>query len=75
MALEVKNPPAKAGDIRYRFHPWVGLDPLEEGMATHFRILTGESHGQRSHGVAELGTTEAPQHSASGELRLPLHGL
>ena len=23
-------------------------DPLEEGMATHSRILAGESHGQRS---------------------------
>ena len=23
-------------------------DPLEEGMATHYSILAGESHGQRS---------------------------
>ena len=23
-------------------------DPLEKGMATHSRILPGESHGQRS---------------------------
>ena len=47
MALVVKNPPANAGDIRD-----TGLisceDPLEEGMATHFSILDGESHGQRS---------------------------
>ena len=25
-----------------------GKDPLEEGMATHYRILAGESHGQRN---------------------------
>ena len=35
----VKNPPANAGDTRLRFHPWVGEDPLEEGMATHSSIL------------------------------------
>ena len=39
MGLVVKNPPAKAGDIRD-----VGLilrlgDPLEEGLATHSSIL------------------------------------
>ena len=47
MALIVKNPPANAGDTRD-----TGLipceDPLVEGMATHFSILDGESHGQRS---------------------------
>ena len=28
--------------------PLGGEDPLEKGMATHFGILAGESHGQRS---------------------------
>ena len=27
VALVVKNPPAKAGDMRRRFHPWVGKIP------------------------------------------------
>ena len=39
MALAVKNPPANAGDRRDRFNPWIGEDPLEEGMATHSNIL------------------------------------
>ena len=40
-------------------------DLLEEGMTTHFSILAGESHGQRSlvgyspWGRKELDTTEA----------------
>ena len=39
-------------------------DPLEKEMATHSRILAGESHGQRSlvghssSGCKELATTE-----------------
>ena len=39
-------------------------DPLEEGMATHFSLLPGESHGQRSlesyspQGHKELDMTE-----------------
>ena len=44
----VKNSTANAGDIRD-----VGLilgweDSLEEGMATRFSNLAGESHGQRN---------------------------
>ena len=31
----------------YKYLLW-SWDPLEEGMATHFRILAGESHEQRS---------------------------
>ena len=57
MGLVVKNPPAKAGDIRD-----VGLilrlgDPLEEGLATHSSILawripwTGEPGGLQSIGL------------------------
>ena len=33
---------------RHRFHPWGREDPMEKGMATHFSILPGEFHGQRS---------------------------
>ena len=37
-SLEVKNLPANAGDVRdVGSVPWE--DPLEEGMATHSRIL------------------------------------
>ena len=48
----VKNLPANAGDIRRcGFSPWVGEDPLEEGMTTHssilaWRILWTEEHGR-----------------------------
>ena len=41
----VKNPPVNAGDVGLT--PGSGR-PLEEEMATHSRILAGESHGQRS---------------------------
>ena len=37
MALEVKNPPAKAGDARDMIPSLE--DPLEEGMATQSSIL------------------------------------
>ena len=42
-----------------------GEEPLEEGIATHSRLLLGESHGQRSlvgsnpWGCKELDVTEA----------------
>ena len=44
-------------------------DPLEEGMATHSRILawriprTGEPGGLQSVGRKELDTTEATEHA------------
>ena len=37
VVLVVKNSPAKAG--RHWFTPWVGIIPLQEGMATHSGIL------------------------------------
>ena len=44
----VKNPCASAGDIRgASLIPGSGRS-LEEGMATHFVLLPGESHGQRN---------------------------
>ena len=39
-ALVMKNPPAKAGDMRDRFWSLSWEDPLEEGMATYSSILT-----------------------------------
>ena len=39
MALVVRNLPAKAGDVRDVVRSLGWEDPLEEGMATHSRIL------------------------------------
>ena len=55
MALEVKNPPAKAGDARDMIPSLE--DPLEEGMATQSSILawrilwTEEPGGPQSMGL------------------------
>ena len=46
-ALVVKDLPASAGDIRAAGSIPDWEDPPEEGMAAHFSILAGESHGQR----------------------------
>ena len=40
----VKNLPANAGDIRDKFHPWVGRRAWQPTPVS----LPGESHGQRS---------------------------
>ena len=48
VALVVKNLPAKAGDMRDIFDPWVGKIPWEDGKATHSNILVWRIHGQRS---------------------------
>ena len=48
MALVVKNPPANAGDIRDTgLIPGLGRSPGGRHV-THFSILPGKSHGQRS---------------------------
>ena len=39
MALEVKNPPANAGDVETWVQSLGQEDPLEEGMTTHSSIL------------------------------------
>ena len=39
VVLEVKNPPAKAGDIEMAVGSLGWGDPLEKCMATHSRIL------------------------------------
>ena len=40
----VKSLPANSGEVG----SIRGKDPLEKEMATHFSILAGKSHGQRS---------------------------
>ena len=39
VTLVVKLLPANAGDMRFRFEPWVGEIPLQKGMAIHSSIL------------------------------------
>ena len=64
VTLVVKNPPASAGDIRDRFHPWVGKIPWRRARQPAAVFLPGESHGQRSlagyrpWGHTELDTAE-----------------
>ena len=40
VVLVVKNPPTNAGDLREVIWSLGWEDPLEEGMATHFSILS-----------------------------------
>ena len=67
MVLVVKNPPAKAGDVkRCGFDPWVGKIPWRRAWQATPVFLPGESHGQSSlvgyslWGRKESDTTEAP---------------
>ena len=47
VTLEVKNPPANAGDMSCRFDPWVGtIRWRKKGQPTPV-FLPGTSHGQR----------------------------
>ena len=55
MAQTVKNLPAMR-EAWVRSLGWE--DPLEKGMATHFSIFSGESHGQRSLVVDSPWVTE-----------------
>ena len=61
MVLEVKNPPANAGDIRDAGSIPGQEDPLEEDMATHSSILawriprTEEPGGLQSMGSQRVG--------------------
>ena len=62
----VKNDPAKAGERRDGFDPWVGKIPWRRGRQ-HTPFLPGESHGFSEEpgqlyspwGCQELDTTEA----------------
>ena len=65
----VRNPPAKAGDIRDVHRSLGREDPLEEGMATHSSILawripwTEELASCILQGCKESGMTEVTQHT------------
>ena len=49
MALEVKNLPVNAGDLkRLRFDPWVMMIPWRRALQPTPVFLRGESYGQRS---------------------------
>ena len=48
MVLVVKNSPAKAGDMRRRFDPWVGKIPWRRAWQPAPVVLPRESQGQRS---------------------------
>ena len=48
VALELKNPPPGAGDIkRHKFYPWVRKIPWKRAWQHTLVFLPGESHGQR----------------------------
>ena len=48
VTLVVKNTPAKAGDTRPRFGPWVRKIPWRRLWQPTPVFLPGDSHGQRS---------------------------
>ena len=48
MVLVIKNLPASAGDMKYRFNPWVRKIPWKRAWQPSPVFLPGESHGQRS---------------------------
>ena len=72
VVLVVKNLPAKAGDIRRRFDPWVRKIPWRRAWQSTPVFLPGESHRQRSllgyspSSHEELNTTEATYHAGRG---------
>ena len=43
----VKNPPARAEDVRCGFDPWVGKIPWRRKWQPTLAFWPGESHGQR----------------------------
>lgn len=55
MTQMVKNPLAV---WEIRVHSLIQENPLEREMATHSRILHGESYGERSLGLRESDRTE-----------------
>ena len=46
--LEVKNLPANAGDLRFRFDPRAWKAPWRRAQQATPLFLPGESHGQKS---------------------------
>ena len=67
-AVEVKNPPANARDVRLRFEPWVGKIPWRRASQPT-PVSPGECHGQRRlagyspRGRTESDTPEASEHT------------
>ena len=65
VVLVVKKPPAKAGDMRLKFDPWVRKIPWRRTWQPTPVFLLGESNGQRSlegyssWGCKELDMTKA----------------
>ena len=43
-----EEPPARAGDMRHGFDPWVGKTPWRRARLSTPVFLPGESHGQKS---------------------------
>ena len=64
MALAIKNPPARAGDMRLEFDLWVGKISGRRAWLPTPVFLPGACHGQRSLvgysplGYKEFDTTE-----------------
>ena len=57
----VKNPHANAGDIEdVGWDPWIGQNPLEEGIATHSSILAW-----RIPWTEEPDGLQSPKHACS----------
>ena len=73
----VKNLPANAGDMRYRFDLWVGKIPWRRAWQPTAVFLPGESHGQRSlvgyspRGHKESDMTEVTEHACTSHWGSP----
>ena len=76
MVLVVKNPPAKAGQLRrHRFHLWVGKILLRRAGQPIPVFLPGESHGQRSlEGYTPWGCKESDTDTTKSTSRAPKSG-
>ena len=48
VVIVVKNLPAKAGEVRCGFEPWIGKIPWWRAQQSIPVFLPGESHGERS---------------------------
>ena len=76
VALVGKNSPVNAGDMRYRFDPWVGKIPWWRAWQPTPVLLPGESHRQRSlagyspQSCKESDMTKAVQHACTHTHRL-----
>ena len=70
----VKNLPAKTGDMRQGFNPWVGKIPWRRKLQPTPVFLPGESHGQRilsgysPWGRKELDMTEVTEKTAQRKI-------